>query len=101
MIVRETTAPERGNMTACNHGGTRTAIASTAEEATVALSVVAAAAVGAKITSETVSERGIRKETGTGIEIEIEIAAGAGHPAELGLEAGVEVRILLMDLKDT
>lgn len=95
MIVRETTAPGRGNMTAFHQGGTHTAIATIAGE--VAVTVVAAAGVGAKITSETATEKGTG--TGIGTEIGIAIAAGAGHTAELGLEAGVQVRTLSIDLK--
>lgn len=88
MIVRETTAPGRGIMTATHRGGTRTVIATIAGEA--AVTVEAAAGVGARIASETVTERGIGIERGT--EIGTEIAAGAGQTAELGPEAGVEVR---------
>lgn len=90
MIVRETTAPGRGIMTATHRGGTRTVIATIAGEAAVAVTAEAAAGVGARIASETVTERGIGIERGT--EIGTEIAAGAGQTAELGPEAGVEVR---------
>lgn len=88
MIVRETTAQGRGIMTGTHQGETRTASATIAGEGAVAVSVVAAAGVGARIATET--ERGIGIEKGT--EIGIEIAAGAAHTAELGLEAGAEVR---------
>lgn len=91
MIVRETTAPERGIMTATHREGTPTAIATIAGEAAVAVTVVAAAGVGARIAPVTATERGTGIGTGTEIGI-CEIAVGAGHTAELGLEAGVEVR---------
>lgn len=81
MIVREMTAQGREIMTATHQGGTYTAIATIVGEAAVAVTVEVAAGVGAKIA--TVTERGI----------ETEIEAGAGHRAELGPEAGVEVRI--------
>ncbi len=97
MIVREMTAPGRGIMTATHQGGTHIVIATIAGGAAVAVTVVAAVEVGARIASETVTEKGIGIETGT--EIEIEIAAGADHTAEPGLEVGVEVRTSLMDLK--
>lgn len=97
MIVSEMTAPGRGSMTATHQGGIHIVIATIAGEAAVAVTVVAAVEVGARIASETVTEKGIGTETGT--ETGIEIAAGADHTAEPGLEAGVEVRTSLMDLK--
>ncbi len=97
MIVREMTAPGRGIMTASHQGETHTAIATTAGEAAVVVTAVAAVGVGARIASATATERGIETETGT--EIGIEIAAGAGHTAELGPEAGVEVINSSIDLK--
>lgn len=90
MIVRETTAPGRGIMNATHQGGTRTAIATIAGEAAVVVIVVAAVGVGAKIVSETATGRG--RGIGTETEIGTVIAPGAGHTAELGLEAGAEVR---------
>lgn len=90
MIVRETIVHGRGNMTATHQGGIHTVIATTAGEVAAAVTVVAAAGVGARITSETATERGTGIERGT--ETGIEIAAGAHPTAELGLEAGVEVR---------
>lgn len=84
MSVRETTAPGRGSMTASLRVGIHTAIDTIAGEA--AVTVVAAAAVGARITSGTGTGTETESGTGTGI------AAGAGRTAEPGLEAGVEVR---------
>lgn len=92
MTVRETTVPGRGIMTATCQGGTRIAIATIAGGAAVAATVGAAAGVGARIAFEIVTERGTGKGTETGIGTGIAIEAGAGHTAELGLEAEVEVR---------
>lgn len=92
MTVRGTTVPGRGIMTATHQGGTRTAIATTAGEVAVAVTVEAAAGVGARTVSEIVTERGTGIGTETGTEIGIEIEAGAGPTAELCLEAEVEVR---------
>lgn len=77
-------------MTATHQGGTHIVIVTTAGEAAVAATVVAPVGAGARIASETVTERGTETEIGTGIGIET--AAGAGPTAEVGLEAGVEVR---------
>lgn len=76
-------------MIATHQDGTRIVIATIAGGAEVVVTVVAAAGVGARIASETETEKGIGTETGT----ETEIAAGAAHIAELGPEAGVEVRM--------
>lgn len=81
MTEREMIVPERGIMTATHQEGTLTAIAIIAGEA--AVTVVVAAAVGARTTFETVKEREI--------EIGTEIAAEASHSAEHSLQAGAEV----------
>lgn len=90
MIARETTAPGRGIMIATHQGGTRTVNATIAGEAAVAVTAEVAAAVGARIAC--VTGTGREREIETGTERETEIAAGAGHTAEPGPEAGVEVR---------
>lgn len=96
MTVRETIAPGRGIMTVTHPGGTRTAIATIAEEVAAGVTVEAAvvAGVGAKTASGTATESATGTEIETGTEIGIGIAAGAGPSAELALEAGVENAIL-------
>lgn len=83
MTGGETTAPERGIMTADLPEETRIAIVTTADEDAAVATVAAAAEAGAKTASGT--------ETGT--KTEIEIAPGAGPRAGADPEVGVEKEI--------
>lgn len=95
LLGEETTVSEkialgRGTMIASRQGGTCTVTATIAEEAAAAATVAVAAGAGAKTVSETATEKGTGRETE--IETETEIVPGAGPSAELGREAGAEVR---------
>lgn len=95
MTVSGMTVTGRGIIIASHHGGTRTEIGIIAGEAAVAVTVEAAAEVGARIASETVREKGRGTETVT--ERGSEIAAGAAQTAELAPGAEVEASTVCID----